>query len=210
VLLEAAKRAQTVKRVVYASSSSIYGDTDQLPMRETSLPRPFSPYGVTKLAAEHLCELYRSNFGVSTTSLRYFTVYGPRQRPDMGFHKFVKALLAREPIKVFGSGEQTRDFTYVSDIVDANLAAGEAEGVDGVFNIGGGSRVTLTEVLETLSELAGAPLQIERIEEQAGDVKHTEADTSLARSKLGYTPKVSLREGLSRQIDWARAGRLPS
>jgi UDP-glucose 4-epimerase len=210
VLLEAAKRARTVKRVVYASSSSIYGDTDQLPMRETSLPRPFSPYGVTKLAAEHLCELYRSNFGVSTTSLRYFTVYGPRQRPDMGFHKFVKALLAREPIKVFGSGEQTRDFTYVSDIVDANLAAGEAEGVDGVFNIGGGSRVTLNGVLETLSELAGATLQIERIEEQAGDVKHTEADTSLARSMLGYTPKVSLREGLSRQVDWARDARPPS
>jgi len=205
VLLEAVKQAGTVTRVVYASSSSVYGDTDDLPMRETSFPRPFSPYGVTKLAAEHLCELYRNNFGVSTASLRYFTVFGPRQRPDMGFHKFVNALLSGQPIKVFGSGEQTRDFTFISDIVDANVAAGETAGAEGVFNIGGGSRVTLNEVLATLAEIAKVPLKIERIEEQAGDVKHTEADTSLARSKLGYKPKVPLAEGLARQVEWARS-----
>lgn len=204
-LLEAVKEKKTVKRFVYASSSSIYGETLDLPMRETSLPRPFSPYGVTKLAAEHLTELYRNNFGVSTVSLRYFTVYGPRQRPDMGFHKFIRAALAGKPLVVFGSGAQTRDFTFIDDIVQANVAAGTKPGAEGVYNIGGGSRVTLQEVLDTIGELVGAPLQLERIEEQAGDVHHTEADTSRAREKLDYAPKVSLREGLKRQIESLRA-----
>lgn len=203
-LLEAVRHAR-VRRFVYASSSSVYGDTTDLPMRETSLPRPFSPYGVTKLAAEHLCELYRKNFGVSTVSLRYFTVYGPRQRPDMGFNKFIRSMLRGEPVTVFGSGAQTRDFTFVDDIVSANIAAGDLEGVEGVYNIGGGSRVTLVDVLETMAELAGVKLEMNRIEEQAGDVQHTEADSSLARERLHYAPKVSLREGLAREIDWLRA-----
>lgn len=204
-LLEAVKQHGGVKRVVYASSSSVYGQTLDLPMRESSLPRPFSPYGVTKLAAEHLCELYRNNFGVSTASLRYFTVYGPRQRPDMGFNKFIAALLRGEPITVFGSGAQTRDFTFIDDIVDANLAAAERPDGEGVFNIGGGSRVTLDHVLQTLGELAGVAPTLNHIEEQAGDVLHTEADTSAARTKLGYAPKVSLRDGLAQQIAWAKS-----
>ena len=137
MLLEAVKKAKHVKRLVYASSSSIYGDTDDLPMREHSLPKPYSPYGVTKLAAENLCELYRNNFGVSTVSLRYFTVYGPRQRPDMAFNKFIRNLLADQPLSIFGSGKQTRDFTFVDDIVDANIAAAVEPKASGIYNIGG-------------------------------------------------------------------------
>ena len=204
MLLEAVKRAKHVKRLVYASSSSIYGDTDDLPMREGSLPKPYSPYGVTKLAAENLCELYRHNFGVSTVSLRYFTVYGPRQRPDMAFNKFIRNLLAGEALAIFGSGQQTRDFTFIDDIVDANIASATESKASGIYNIGGGSRVTLMEVLTTLADVVGVKLELEHLPEQAGDVKHTEADTSRARSELGYSPKVGLREGLSREVDWLR------
>jgi nucleoside-diphosphate-sugar epimerase len=204
MLLEAVKKAKHVKRLVYASSSSIYGDTDDLPMREHSLPKPYSPYGVTKLAAENLCELYRNNFGVSTVSLRYFTVYGPRQRPDMAFNKFIRNLLADQPLSIFGSGKQTRDFTFVDDIVDANIAAAIEPKANGIYNIGGGSRVTLMEVLTTLAEVVGVKLRVEHLPEQAGDVKHTEADTSRARAELGYAPKIGLREGLTREVEWLK------
>lgn len=200
-LLEAAKHAN-VRKVVAASSSSVYGEDVELPMREANRPRPFSPYGVTKLAAENLCELYRANFGLQTASLRYFTVYGPRQRPDMGFNKFIAAALQGKPIQVFGDGEQTRDFTFIADAVQANLSAAK-DGVDGVFNVGGGSRVTLNQVFETLAELVG-PLKLERIGEQAGDVRHTWADTTRARDAFGFAPKVNLREGLAAQVDWQR------
>ncbi len=199
-LLEAAKD-RPLRKFVYASSSSVYGDTRDLPMRETSLPRPYSPYGVTKLAAEHLCELYRRNFGVPTISLRYFTVYGPRQRPDMGFHRFIRFALTGRPVPVYGDGEQTRDFTYISDAVEANLLA-LREGVTGVFNIGGGSRVTVNQVLEMLREILGVEFQIEHQERQHGDVRHTWADTSAAREALGFVPKVGLREGLTAQVEW--------
>ena len=201
-LLEAVKGSR-IQKLVYASSSSIYGETSDLPMRETSRPKPFSPYGVTKLAAEHLVELYRHNFGVPTVSLRYFTVYGPRQRPDMAFHKFIRAMLASEPLKVFGDGRQTRDFTFVDDIVEANVLATKPE-VSGVYNIGGGSRVTLNETLETLARIVGVSLDIARGESQAGDVHHTQADGSLARRDLGYAPSVELEEGLRRQVDAQR------
>jgi nucleoside-diphosphate-sugar epimerase len=204
-LLEAVKASPSVKRVVYASSSSIYGDTPDLPMRESSLPHPYSPYGVTKLAAEHLAELYRHNFGVSTVSLRYFTVYGPRQRPDMGFHRFISRILRGEPLPIYGDGEQTRDFTFIDDIVEANVAAGTLPDAEGVYNIGGGSRVSLNHVLETLGDVTGTAIRIDRGAEQAGDVKHTYADTTRARAELGYAPRVDLREGLSRMVEWARA-----
>lgn len=199
-VLEAAREVG-VRKVIYASSSSVYGETDELPMRETSLPRPYSPYGVTKLAAEHLCELYRHNFGLATASLRYFTVYGPRQRPDMGFHRFIAQTLAGKPIAVNGDGEQTRDFTFVSDIVDANLAAAE-DGRVGVFNVGGGSRVTLNAVLKTLSDVLGRPLDVERRPAQPGDVTHTWADTTRAHEVLGFSPRVTLAEGLAAQVAW--------
>jgi nucleoside-diphosphate-sugar epimerase len=199
-LLEAARGHRTVRKVVYASSSSVYGDTHDLPMRETSSTHPHSPYGVTKLAAEHLCELYRRNFGLPTVSLRYFTVYGPRQRPDMAFHKFIEATLDGKSIPVFGDGEQTRDFTFIADIVEANVNAafGKAEGV---FNVGGGSRVTLNDVLKVIDDLAGT-VRIDRRPNEAGDVTHTWADVSAARGAFGYAPRVSLREGLGLQVAW--------
>jgi nucleoside-diphosphate-sugar epimerase len=203
-LLEAARDHQTVRKIVYASSSSVYGETSEMPMRESSRTAPYSPYGVTKLSAEQLCELYRHNFGLKTASLRYFTVYGPRQRPDMGFNRFIAAIGRGEPIPIYGDGEQTRDFTFVADIVQANILAMK-EGADGVFNIGGGSRETLNQILVTLGEVIG-PFQTERRPPQAGDVRHTWADTTRAREILGYAPTVSLREGLAAQVAWQTRG----
>ena len=202
-LLEAARVAH-VSKVVYASSSSIYGDTDDLPMRETSRPQPVSPYGVTKLAAEHLTWLYWQNYALPTVSLRYFTVYGPRQRPDMAFHRFIKAVLKGEPIHLYGDGDQTRDFTYVDDIVTVNIAAAAADVAGKVFNVGGGSRISVNEVIATIGAIVGREPRVEHHAPQKGDVRHTAADTSLACSLLGYAPRVSLREGLEREVAWVR------
>jgi nucleoside-diphosphate-sugar epimerase len=199
-LLEAVK-GESLHRFVYASSSSIYGDTDALPVTEDTLPQPVSPYGVTKLAAEHLCHLYYANFGVPALSLRYFTVYGPRQRPDMAFVKLVRAILCDQSFPLYGDGEQTRDFTFVRDAVEANVLA--ADGPPGrVFNVGGGSRVTVNQVVATIEDLVGRPARIDRQECQAGDVRHTWADTSAARAELGFVPKVSLRDGLALEVEW--------
>ncbi len=202
-LLEAA-RAHGVARFIYASSSSVYGDTAELPMRETSRPQPLSPYGVTKLAAEHLCQLYHANFRLPTVSLRYFTVYGPRQRPDMAFHRFIRALLRGEKLPVYGNGEQTRDFTYVDDIVTANLQAMQADIGGVVLNIGGGSRVTLNHVLELLGEIMGVPVQIDRQGAQHGDVRHTWADTGAAQKLIGYAPRHNLADGLRAEVEWLK------
>jgi nucleoside-diphosphate-sugar epimerase len=200
-LLEAARDAK-VRRFVYASSSSVYGDTTDLPMREQSLPRPISPYGVSKLAAEHLCWLYWRSYGLPTVSLRYFTVYGPRQRPDMAFHRFLKGALRGEEITLYDDGEQTRDFTFVSDVVAANLAAAErAEGGE-VFNVGGGSEVSINHVLATIERLSGRTLRVRREERQKGDVRHTAADCTRARDALGFRPAVALTEGLRREWEW--------
>jgi nucleoside-diphosphate-sugar epimerase len=201
-LLEAAKQRGSARKIIYSSSSSVYGQTHEMPMREESPTAPYSPYGVTKLSGEHLCDLYRQNFGLPTIALRYFTVYGPRQRPDMGFHRFLQAIFAGEAIPLFGDGEQTRDFTFVSDAVTANVLAMTSSAV-GVFNIGGGSRVTVNRVLATLGEVAGT-VRIEPRPEQAGDVRDTWADTTRAREALGYAPKVSLTEGLKAQAAWQR------
>lgn len=203
-LLEAATGLPGIRRVVVASSSSIYGENPELPLRETSLPQPFSPYGVTKLAAEHLAMLYHANHGVPTVALRYFTVYGPRQRPDMGFHKFIRAALKDEPIQVYGDGEQTRDFTYVADAVQANWLALGPGAPGGVFNIGGGSRVSVNQVLATLEAILGRPVRREYRPVQPGDVSHTWADTTRARERLGFTPAVSLAEGLRQEVEWFR------
>ena len=197
-------REHPVERFVYASSSSVYGLAESLPMRETDPTRPHSPYGVTKLAAEHLARLYQANFGVPTVSLRYFTVYGPRQRPDMAFNRFTAALLDGRPLSVYGDGEQTRDFTFISDVVEANLRAAEV-GVPGqVYNIGGGSRVTLRHCLDTLMGIIGQGT-IEYSAAQDGDVRHTFADSALARKELGWEPRVSLEEGLGRQVEWQQS-----
>jgi UDP-glucose 4-epimerase len=206
VLLEAAKDASRLKRLVFASTSSVYGDAETLPTHEEIAPKPVSPYGITKLAAERLCGLYHKNFGVPFVSLRYFTVYGPRQRPDMAFHKFFKGVLQDEAIPVYGDGQQTRDFTFVSDAVAANLAAATApEAVGEIFNIGGGSRVVLTEVLDTMEEIVGKPLKRNHIEKAMGDARHTAADVSKARKILGYRPQVSLREGLAKEWEWVKS-----
>jgi nucleoside-diphosphate-sugar epimerase len=201
VLLEACVDVP-LERFVYSSSSSVYGDRVPMPMREDALPQPVSPYGVTKLAAEQLCNLYVVNFGVPAVSLRYFTVYGPRQRPDMGFHRFLRAVLLEQPITVYGDGEQTRDFTYVHDAVDANLAAA-GRGVPGrVYNIGGGSRVSINAVLELIARLSGRAPVIAVDQAQKGDMRHTYADTSLARKDLGFAPAVRLEEGLAAEHQW--------
>lgn len=200
-LLEAAKDAP-LRKFVFSSSSSVYGDAQQYPTAETLRPQPVSPYGVTKLAAEHLAHLYWKNFGVPALSLRYFTVYGPRQRPDMAFHRFIRAIMRGETITVYGDGEQSRDFTYVSDAVEANLLAMRSDATGQVFNVGGGSRVTVNQVLGQLEEIMGRAAQVEHTETQKGDVRHTAADTSLAREVLGYAPRVSLREGLQRMVTW--------
>src|SRR5207302_645539 len=201
VLLEACV-ARPIERLVYASSSSVYGDTVEIPMREDALPQPVSPYGVSKLAAEQLCYLYFVNYGVPAVSLRYFTVYGPRQRPDMGFHRFLRATILDEPITVYGDGEQTRDFTYVHDAVAANVAAA-ARGVPGrVYHIGGGSRVSINQVLDVIGRVSGRQPRVTVESAQKGDMRHTYADTSLARTDFGFTPTVGLEQGLSAEYQW--------
>jgi UDP-glucose 4-epimerase len=203
-LLEAAKDSN-IKKFVYASSSSIYGDVDSLPMRESDVPRPVSPYGVSKLAGEHLCYLYWKNFRVPTIALRYFTVYGERQRPDMAFHRFIKAILAGGEIVVYGDGEQTRDFTYVADIVEANILAAEYKKSGKVFNIGGGNRISINRVIELLEELTGLKARVKYVETQKGDVRDTYADISLAREELGFEPRTDIKEGLRREIEWIKS-----
>jgi UDP-glucose 4-epimerase len=200
-LLEACKD-RSLRKFVYASSSSVYGESEVYPTPEEALPRPVSPYGVTKLAAEHLCVLYWKNYEIPTVSLRYFTVYGPRQRPDMAFHRFIVAIHRGEPISLYGDGEQSRDFTYISDVVEANLLAAEKGRPGEVYNIGGGARATLKEVLGLLEEITGERPQVQRREVQRGDVRHTRAELSKSRAELGYAPKVPLIEGLKRQVEW--------
>jgi nucleoside-diphosphate-sugar epimerase len=200
-LLEAVK-GRPIDRLVYASSSSVYGDNVPIPMREDALPQPLSPYGVTKLAAEQLCVLYHTNFGVPTVSLRYFTVYGPRQRPDMAFHRFLRAARQGHPITLYGDGEQTRDFTFVDDIVAANLAAGDRGTPGAVYNIGGGSRVSVNHVLGLIEGVTGRRLDVRREPPQKGDMRDTYADTSRARADLGFAPSTSLEEGLAAEYEW--------
>jgi UDP-glucuronate 4-epimerase len=203
-LLEAARVAPRLKRVVYASSSSVYGDADELPVTERTLPRPVSPYGVTKLAAEHLCGAY-ARLGVPTVSLRYFTVYGPRQRPDMAFTKFIRTHLNGGEITIHGDGEQTRDFTYIADIVEGNLAAGDPSrelAPGAVYNLGGGSRVTVNRVLSILERVTGRAVRVRYDSALPGDARHTHADCSAAARDLGFAPRTGLEEGLRNQVAW--------
>ena len=205
IILEAAKETPSLQRMVFASTSSVYGNAETMPTPETLCPQPVSPYGITKLAAERLCWLYHQNFNVPVTALRYFTVYGPRQRPDMAFHKFFQAAIAGKPIGIYGDGKQTRDFTFISDAVAANLAAAVVpEAVGEVFNIGGGSRVVLLDVLDTMEKVIGKP--IERLYQglARGDARHTAADVTKARTILGYNPQVSLAEGLAQEWQWIK------
>src|SRR4029450_9627995 len=185
LLLEAAKGLSLAK-FVYASTSSVYGDTSDLPMREEGGASPISPYGATKLAAEHLCHLYWKAFGVPTVSLRFFTVYGPRQRPDMFFHLFMRALQRGDEVPLFDDGEQTRDFTFCQDIVDGVVAAATYPGKGEVFNLGGGSQVTLLEAIALVERISGRQVRFKPSGRQKGDVRHTKARLDLAINKLGY------------------------
>jgi len=201
-LLEAVCGARRLERFVYSSSSSVYGDNVPMPMKEDALPQPVSPYGVSKLAAEQLCYLYFANYGVPCVSLRYFTVYGPRQRPDMAFHRFIRATLRGEPITVYGDGEQTRDFTFVDDAVNANVLAA-SRGVPGrVYNIGGGSRVSVNDVLGMIGRVSGRQPHVTVDQAQKGDMRHTYADTSLARADLDFVAAVGLEDGLTAEYRW--------
>ncbi|MCX6566369.1 MAG: NAD-dependent epimerase/dehydratase family protein [Candidatus Aminicenantes bacterium] len=202
-LLEAAKD-RPLRKIVYASSSSVYGLTPDLPMTETSPLLPISPYGVTKLAAEQLGFLYHKNFGLPVVSLRFFTVYGPGQRPDMAFHKFFKAILEGREIPVFGDGTQTRDFTYIDDITSA-LVSAERNGPAGeIYNIGGGHREQLSSLFSCFGEITGRPVKTRRVERQKGDAPHTFASITKARRDLDYTPRTALRDGLEREWAYVR------
>ncbi|CCI28411.1 Uncharacterized UDP-glucose epimerase ytcB [Microcystis aeruginosa PCC 9809] len=203
IILEAAKETPSLQRMVFASTSSVYGNAETMPTPETLCPQPVSPYGITKLAAERLCWLYHQNFNVPVTALRYFTVYGPRQRPDMAFHKFFQSAIADKAIGIYGDGKQTRDFTFISDAVAANLAAAVVpEAVGEVFNIGGGSRVVLLDVLDTMEKVIGKPIKRSHQGLARGDARHTAADVTKARTILGYNPQVSLAEGLAQEWQW--------
>jgi UDP-glucuronate 4-epimerase len=202
-VLEAAGSAGC-RRVVWASSSSVYGDSATYPCREDSTAlAPRSPYGVTKRACEDLAGVYRDG-GLSIAGLRYFTVYGPRQRPDMALRRICEALVQRRPFTINGDGFQSRDFTYVSDAVDATLRAALVADPAPVYNVGGGEEATLLRVIAVLERLLGAPLELQRRGVQRGDVRRTAADVSLARRSLGWAPEVGLEAGLERQLDWVR------
>jgi nucleoside-diphosphate-sugar epimerase len=203
-LLEACK-GRPLGKLIYASSSSVYGDAESYPTAETLRPQPVSPYGVTKLAAEHLCEVYRKSFDVPTASLRLFTVYGPRQRPDMAFSRLVGAALAGEAFELYGDGEQTRDFTFVGDVVQA-MADVARSPWSGVANIGGGSRTSLNGVLAIVRELCGE-IRLTRRSRATGDVRHTAADISVAKAAFGYRPRTSLAQGLAAMVAWERSPR---
>ena len=208
-LLEALGDIQ-LERFVFASSSSVYGSAEMFPTKESALPRPISPYGMTKLAAEHLAFVYMRNFGLPVTSLRYFTVYGPRQRPDMAFDRFMAALAGDRAIEILGDGEQTRDFTYISDAIDATVKAVSADVVGQVMNLGGGSRVTVNRVIDTLEDITGIKAQRTYMPAAPGDPRHEGASINQARERLAWEPRVSLREGLTRQWAWLQKAKMTS
>ena len=200
-LLEAAVQAG-VPRMIYASSSSVYGDVKELPLRESMALSPVSPYGVTKLAAEHLVHLYGKASNLSVTSLRFFTVYGPRQRPDMAFHRFLKAVRDSQPITLYGDGEQTRDFTFIADLIDV-LQVSLVQGKPGlVYNVGGGQRISVLKVLETIATVTGREVRIDGQAGQKGDMRDTLADTAQAARDLGFLPKTPLAAGLKAEWEW--------
>ncbi len=202
-LLEAAKD-RPLGKLVFASSSSVYGLTPDLPMTESSPLLPVSPYGVTKCSAEQLVSLYHQNFGLPTVSLRFFTVYGPGQRPDMAFHKFFKAILEGREIPVFGDGSQTRDFTYVDDIVEALIRAERTAPAGEVYNVGGGHRERLSSLFALFGEITGLAVKVRTLAMQKGDAPHTFASILKAERDLGYAPKTALRDGLEREWAYVR------
>jgi nucleoside-diphosphate-sugar epimerase len=200
-LFEAAAEAGT--RVVFASSSSIYGDAAAYPTEEETTPRPLAPYGITKLACEHLAHAYAGEFGLEVVTVRYFTIYGPRQRPDMAFTKIVSALAEGRPFELYGDGSQSRSFTYVDDAVDATIAAMERAASGSTFNVGGGTEVSMLDAIQTLARIANRRLELVRMPRREGDAARTAADTTRIREALGWEPRVPFEEGLAAQWRWA-------
>lgn len=204
-LLEAAK-GRGLSRFAAASSSSVYGDAETYPTTEATLPKPVSPYGVTKLAAEHLCTLYASNFGVPTVSLRYFTVYGPRQRTDMALRRMIDLTLAGQPFPLYGDGSVSRSFTYVADVVEANLAALFHPAPAGTaVNIANESTASMRELLDLVGDAVGVPVEVERHEAAQGDAQRTGGSSALATEVLGWAPSTPLAVGVAEMVAWCRA-----
>lgn len=200
-LFEAAVQSRT--RTVFASSSSIYGDAASYPTPEDTVPRPLSPYGITKLACEHLAQAYRQEFGLDVVTLRYFTIYGPRQRPDMAFSCMVASLAESRPFELFGDGTQSRSFTYVDDAVEATIGAMERGSSGSTLNVGGGSEVSMLQAIEALGTISGRRLEIVRSPRREGDATRTAADTSRIRDEIGWEARTSFEEGLAVQWRWA-------
>jgi nucleoside-diphosphate-sugar epimerase len=202
--------ANPVERFVYASSSSVYGDAPAYPTHEASERRPVSPYGMTKLATEELAAVYHRTFDVPVIGLRYFTVYGPRQRPDMAFTRFLRRAVKGLPLPLNGTGRQVRDFTYVDDIIDGTIAAARRGRAGGVYNLGGGEPVELRQALSMITELLGHDIVIDHRSSALGDAKRTGCDSRLARAELGFIPRVSLRQGLASHLAWVVDAMTPS
>lgn len=192
-----------IKKFIYSSSSSVYGDA-KLPMNEESILKPVSPYGVSKLAGENLCYLYWKNYNVPTISLRYFSVYGPRQRPDMAINKFVSSILNKEKITIYGDGEQTRDFTFIDDIIDVLILSNESHLIGEIFNVGGGSRISVNQLIKTIEEITGKKAILEYLPKQKGDALDTEADLTKIKNSLRWKPQININEGLKRYVKWYR------
>ena len=203
-ILESAKETNTLKKIIMASSSSIYGEQEGIMTEQKTIPKPVSPYGATKLASENLGMIYASNYNLPITSLRYFTVYGPRQRPDMGFFRFIKSNLKKDEISIFGTGKQIRDFTFISDIIDANVNTMKSDIHGNVLNIGGNKTYSILEVLSIIEKITKIKNKLNFISEQKGDVRKTEADISKANKIIEYNPKINLVEGITKQIEWMK------
>jgi nucleoside-diphosphate-sugar epimerase len=203
-LLEAAKECSSIRKVIYSSSSSIYGDSERFPTPEGTIPKPNSPYGVTKLTAENLCNVYFKNYGVPAVALRFFTVYGPRQRPDMAFNRFISKISKGDEIEVYGDGSQARDFTFYSDTIKGIVLALNAK-PGSIFNVGSGKTVTLNQAISIMEELIGKKAKIAYGNKAAGDVERTSADISKIKNELGYSPSVELEDGLEKQVVWQKS-----
>ena len=203
-ILETAKNVDSLEKIIMASSSSVYGNQDGIMNEEKTIPKPFSPYGATKLAAENLGNIYFNNYNLPVCSLRYFTVYGPRQRPDMAFSRFILSALSMKNITVYGNGEQTRDYTFIEDIVEANMLLIENDVVGEIMNIGGGNVISTNKIIKLLEDISENKISIKYEEKQKGDVKHTQADISKAKKILNYKPKITLRNGLVKELDYFR------
>jgi len=203
-ILESLKNNTTLKKFVFGSSSSVYGNQSSIMNEETSLTRPVSPYGVTKLASENLVNLYFKNYEIPTISLRYFTVYGPKQRPDMAFTRFFHSIIKDKKLIIFGNGEQTRDFTYVDDIVNATINAATSDSVGEILNVGGGSVFSLIQIIEFMKEITEKKLEIDFKKEQKGDVKHTSADISKSKKLINYKSNTDIKYGLTQQYEYIK------